>query len=119
MAITMVVMFADTIPRRRGRRTAPGARRQHGQSAHHDRTELEASGWRTTLEYRENLVRSRDGCLEHLEVVWQAEAERQQRDGTTQVVSASGSTQSRAWSRLRAEADLADVRRRRAAVAGI
>lgn len=112
-------MFADTIPRRRSRRSSSGARRQHGQAQHHDRSELESSGWRTTLEYRENLVRGRDGCLEHLEVVWRAEAERNLRDGTTQVVSATGSTQSRAWSRLRAEADLVDVRNRRAAVAGL
>lgn len=112
-------MFADTIPRRRRPRPSLAGRRQHGQARHHDRDELENSGWRTTLEYRENLARGRDGCLEHLEVMWTAEAERIDGAGVTQVVSATASSESRAWSRLRGEADLVDVRTRRATVAGL
>lgn len=102
------------------RRGVFGPRRQHRQHGHvqpYDRRELEGSGWRTTLDYRENHVRDRDGRLEYLEAVWYAEAERSGRNGSLQVVSATGSTQSRAWARLRTEADLADVRARRTAVA--
>ena len=108
--------------RRRGflRRTARPRRqalRQHGQAQPFDRRELENSGWRTTLEYRENHGRGRDGRLECLEVVWHAEAERVSRNGTVRVVSAVANTQARAWSRLRAAADLADVKARRSPVA--
>jgi hypothetical protein len=88
-------------------------RRQHGSVQQFDRCELERSGWRTTLDYQENHVRGRDGRLEQLHVVWRAEAERVGRDGVTQVVAASGSTLAKAWSRLRAEADLAEVRMHR------
>ncbi len=80
---------------------------------HPDRRELERTGWRTTLEYRENHVRGRDGSLEHLERVWRAEGERVDPDGSTHVVSASASSAAKAWSRLRTEADLAAVRARR------
>ena len=60
-----------------------------------DRRSLERAGWRTTLEYRENHVRGRDGRL--LEVVesWTAEAERF--DGAFQVVAAEGATADEAW----------------------
>lgn len=90
-------------------------RRQHGSVQQFDRCELERSGWRTTLDYQENHVRGRDGRLEQLHVVWRAEAERVGRDGVTQVVAASGSTLAKAWSRLRAEADLVEVRSQRRA----
>ena len=41
-----------------------------------DRRELERAGWRTTLEFRENNVRGRDGRLSQVEEIWHAEAER-------------------------------------------
>ena len=68
-----------------------------------DRRALERAGWRTTLEYRENHVRGRDGRL--LEVVesWTAEAERF--DGAFQVIAAEGSTAESAWARLRDEVE--------------
>ncbi|MEL6890505.1 MAG: hypothetical protein AAFP84_02835 [Actinomycetota bacterium] len=95
--------------------SAPGAvvgnrRRRHGAGVPFDRDELERSGWRTTLDYRENHVRRRDGRLDHLEVVWHAEAERTAEDGSTMVVSAAAHTPNKAWSRLRSEADLAACR---------
>ena len=63
-----------------------------------DRRVLERAGWRTTLDYRENHVRARDGRL--LEVVpeWTAEAERF--DGDLVVASAAGATVEEAWARL-------------------
>lgn len=106
-------------PRRLRWQSGTPTLRQHGQMQQHDRRELERSGWRTTLEYRENLIRARDGRLAQLEVVWRAEGERVGRDGVVQVVSATGSTLAKVWSRLRAEADLADVRSRRDAAAGL
>lgn len=115
----MKAMSADPVPRRRSRLVSPVGRtrafRQHGQVQPFDRCELERSGWRTVLDYRENLVRGRDGRLEQLEVVWYAEAERVDRHGVTQVVGATASSAAAAWSRLRAEADLATVRARRTA----
>lgn len=96
------------------RRTRPqlrmGGRRQHGAVQHADRRELEHDGWRTTLEYRENHVRGRDGRLRQLHVQWQAVAERVDADGVLQVISAQGSTVDKAWSRLRLQAELAVVR---------
>ncbi len=70
-----------------------------------DRRALERAGWRTTLEYRENHVRGRNGRL--LEVVphWVAEAERF--DGTATVLTASGETADEAWANLRAVATVA------------
>ncbi len=85
-------------------------RRRHGAGVPFDREELERSGWRTTLDYRENHVRRRDGRLDHLEVVWFAEAERTQPDGSILVVSASAHTPSKVWVALRREADLATCR---------
>jgi hypothetical protein len=67
-----------------------------------DRRALERAGWRTTLEYRENHVRGRNGRL--LEVVphWVAEAERF--DGVGALLTASGETADEAWANLRAAA---------------
>ncbi len=97
-----------------GRGIRPVTRhRRHGNTLDPDRRELERAGWRTTLDYHENHVRGRDGSLEHLERVWRAEAERIDVDGTSHVVSASASSTSKVWSRLRTEADLALVRTRR------
>lgn len=87
--------------------------RHHGVRQPFDRHELERSGWRTTLEYRENLVRHRDGMLDAVEPVWYSEGERVNADGEVVVVTARGSTPAAAWSRLRARADLVPVRQRR------
>jgi hypothetical protein len=66
-----------------------------------DRRALERAGWRTTLEYRENHVRGRDGRLLEVEESWTAEAERF--DGAFQVVAAEGATAEEAWAVLRDE----------------
>jgi hypothetical protein len=64
-----------------------------------DRRALERAGWRTTLDYRENHIRARDGQL--LEVVpsWTAEAERF--DGDLRYASANALTAEEAWAVLR------------------
>ena len=64
-----------------------------------DRRALERAGWRTTLDYRENHIRGRDGRL--LEVVpsWTAEAERFQ--GDLDVATAMGGSAEEAWEHLR------------------
>jgi hypothetical protein len=64
-----------------------------------DRRDLERAGWRTTLDYRENHVRSRDGRLLEVQPVWIAEAERF--DGAMHVASATGATVDEAWASLR------------------
>jgi len=89
-----------------------GRWRRHGAVIPPDRRELEAQGWRTTMDYRENHVRAWDGRLRQLHVRWFAEAERDGEEDPT-VVAASASTEARAWARLRAEADTVDVRVRR------
>lgn len=66
-----------------------------------DRRSLERSGWRTTLDYRENHVRGLDGRLLRVEPVWTAEAERY--EGELTVASAEGATADEAWSCLIAE----------------
>ena len=109
---------------RRRRRAAPVAigtqRRQHGAGQPGDRAELERAGWRTTLEFRENVVRGRGGRLQHVIELWRAEAERVGDDGETVVVAAEAMSAATAWSRLRTEADLAHVaRRRRGATPGV
>jgi hypothetical protein len=73
-----------------------------------ERRDLERSGWRTTLDYRENHVRSLDGRLLRVEAVWVAAAERY--DGELSVASAEGETSGEAWERLRDEIDAARVR---------
>jgi hypothetical protein len=83
-----------------------------------DRRELERHGWRTTIEYRENLVRSFSGRLLHVDAEWRAEAERVDAAGRISVVQSVGKTPAAAWSRLRTEADLTEVHRRRAASQG-
>ena len=70
-----------------------------------DRRALERAGWRTTLEYRENHVRGRDGTLLEIEESWTAEAERF--DGAFQVVAADGTTADEAWASLRDEVETA------------
>jgi hypothetical protein len=89
--------------------------RQHGAVlAQSDRRELERAGWRTTLEFRENNVRGRDGRLLQVEEIWHAEAERDANDrprrGADFIHATAGSVDE-AWSKLRRQAELADVRR--------
>lgn len=60
---------------------------------------LERAGWRTTLDYRENHIRGRDGRLLEVQPTWTAEAERY--DGDLVVATASGETVEEAWARLR------------------
>ncbi len=91
--------------------------RQHGailQQA--DRRELERAGWRTTLEFRENNLRGRDGRLLHVEEIWHAEAERDSGHGPDGVDFADATAESvdEVWAKLRRQAELADVRRRNA-----
>jgi hypothetical protein len=73
-----------------------------------DRRALERDGWRTTLDYRENHVRGRDGRLLEAVPTWTAEAERY--DGELVFVSAAGATVEEAWAQL-----LTDVEEARAA----
>ncbi len=83
--------------------------RQHGTVLQpSSRRDLERSGWRTTLEYRENHVRSIDGRLLRVEPVWIAEAERF--DGDVVVASAEGATADEAWESLYADIAAANVR---------
>ena len=94
--------------------------RQHGailQQA--DRRELERAGWRTTLEFRENNVRGRDGRLLQVEEIWHAEAERDPAqelapgvERGVDFVHATAESVDEVWSKLRRQAELADVRRR-------
>jgi hypothetical protein len=63
-----------------------------------ERRELERAGWRTTLDYRENHVRSLDGRLLRIEPVWTAVAERY--EGNVSVASADGATADEAWQNL-------------------
>jgi hypothetical protein len=75
-------------PRRHGVLVQPEVRRA-----------LERAGWRTTLDYRENHLRARDGRLLEVAPTWTAEAERF--DGDLCVASAMGTTVEEAWARLR------------------
>jgi hypothetical protein len=73
--------------------------RRHGASLEPaDRRALERAGWRTTLDYRENHVRGRDGRLLEVEGIWTAEAERF--DGDLVIVSACGTTVEAAWAKV-------------------
>lgn len=86
--------------------------RQHGPVLEpSDRRVLERDGWRTTLDYRENHVRSLDGRLLRVEPVWTAEAERY--DGEVVVASATGDTAEDAWAQLRARIEASLVTRLR------
>ena len=78
--------------------------RRHGavlQPEH--RRQLERAGWRTTLDYRENHLRGRDGRLLEVVPTWTAEAERF--DGDLVVVVAAGATAEEAWALLRIEVE--------------
>ena len=57
------------------RRPATRRPRRHGMLLEPaDRRALERDGWRTTLDYRENHVRGRDGRLLEVVPTWTAEA---------------------------------------------
>jgi hypothetical protein len=100
------------------RGSTPGVRRerQHGAVLQQpDRRDLERAGWRTTLDYRENLIRARDGRLLQVEPVWHAEAERSESarwsgERGIDFVTATADSADAVWARLRVEAELADVR---------
>ena len=78
--------------------------RRHGPVVEpEDRRLLERAGWRTTIDYRENHVRSRTGQLLEVEPVWTAEAERF--DGQLSMASAMAATAEAAWRYLRDEID--------------
>src|SRR3954447_9530050 len=81
------------------RRSARRPRRHGVLVQPEDRRALERSGWRTTLDYRENHLRARDGRLLEVAPTWTAEAERF--DGEVCVASAVGATVEEAWARLR------------------
>ena len=82
---------------------APRSRRHRSTLRQLDRRALERDGWRTTLEFRENHARLDTGQLIDVEPFWMAEAER---DGV--VISVAARSESRAWSRLLAEARVSE-----------
>lgn len=85
--------------------------RQHGAVLQQqDRRELERAGWRTTLEFRENNVRARDGRLLRVEEIWHAEAERDPHGRGVDLIVATAPERDEVWALLRREAELADVR---------
>lgn len=73
-----------------------------------ERRDLERAGWRTTLDYRENHVRARDGRLLEVIPAWTAEAERF--DGHLSFVTAVGPTADAAWAQLRADVESRRIR---------
>src|SRR3712207_6340237 len=73
-----------------------------------DRRVLERAGWRTTLDYRENHIRGRDGRLLEVVPAWTAEAERF--DGVLSFVSAVAPTPQDAWAQLRADVEAERIR---------
>jgi hypothetical protein len=85
-------------------RGAPPRPRRHGLTLEPiDRRALERAGWRTTLDYRENHLRGRDGRLLEVVPTWTAEAERF--DGDLVVASAVAGTADEAWALLRVEVE--------------
>lgn len=89
------------------RRTARRPRRHGTVLEPADRRALERDGWRTTLDYRENHVRGRDGRLLEVVAAWTAEAERF--DGGLVVASAEGRTVEEAWANLRDDIEAGHV----------
>ncbi len=108
----MAPMVARALPTPRQRLLR---QRQHGAVLQQpDRRELERSGWRTTLDFRENNVRGRDGRLLQVEEIWHAEAERDPsgaRERGIDFVHATGDSVDEVWAKLRRRAELADVQR--------
>jgi hypothetical protein len=86
-----------------------GYPRRHGPVVEpEDRRQLERAGWRTTIDYRENHVRGRNGQLLEVEPVWTAEAERF--DGQLSMASAVAATAEAAWRVLRDEVEAHHIR---------
>jgi len=101
-------LVARALPTPRQRRLR---QRQHGAVLQQsDRRDLERAGWRTTLEFRENNLRGRDGRLLQVEEIWHAEAERDGVDGVD-FIHATAEAVDEVWARLRRRAELSDVRR--------
>jgi hypothetical protein len=111
------------VPMVRSRSPRVRRHRQHGVVLEQeDRRELERDGWRTTLDYRENHVRARNGQLLQVQEIWRAEAERdaaatrrrslpERSPGRgVDVIAATATTVEGVWKKLRVEAELADVR---------
>jgi hypothetical protein len=115
----MARMVARALPTPRQRLMR---QRQHGAILQQvDRRELERAGWRTTLEFRENNLRGRDGRLLQVEEIWYAEAERDPSPNSAHgvdFVHATAESVDDVWSKLRRQAELADVRRRAGSAAG-
>ena len=86
--MSMSTLRTERRPRRHGALLEPA-----------DRRALERAGWRTTLDYRENHLRARDGRLLEVSATWTAEAERF--DGQLVVASAAAPTVEEAWAMLR------------------
>ncbi len=81
-------------------RQSTGRPRRHGLILEPaDRRALERAGWRTTLDYRENHIRGRDGRLLEVVPAWTAEAERF--DGELSFASVVGATADEVWAQLR------------------
>lgn len=89
------------------RRTLDRPRRHGPVLEPQDRRWLERSGWRTTLEYRENHVRARDGRLVEIVPEWTAEAECF--DGQVAYASAIAESADAAWAMLRGDVDAGRV----------
>jgi hypothetical protein len=90
-------------------RQPAGYPRRHGPVVEpEDRRQLERAGWRTTIDYRENHVRGRNGQLLEVEPVWTAEAERF--DGQLSMASAVAATADAAWRVLRGEVEAHHIR---------
>ena len=108
----MAPMVARALPTTRQRLLR---QRQHGAILQQqDRRELERSGWRTTLDFRENNVRGRDGRLLQVEEIWHAEAERDPagvRARGVDFIHATAESVDEVWAKLRRRAELADVKR--------
>lgn len=90
--MSMVVRPTGRHPRRHGVTLEPA-----------DRRALERAGWRTTLDYREDHVRGRDGRLVEVVPTWIAEAERY--TGEVVFASATATTVDEAWAQLRADVE--------------
>ncbi len=84
---------------------APRPLRRRASAEADDRSLLERTGWRTTLDYRENHRRDLDGVLTEVDPRWRGDAERSGPNGNVIVFSAVGPTPSAVWRRLRMEAE--------------
>ena len=106
----MVARAPPTPPQRQTRPRPPGATLQPA-----DRRDPARAGWRTPPDLRENNVRARDGRLRQVEQHWHPEAERdpaQRGAHGVDFVHATAESVDEVWSKLRRQAELADVRRR-------